>query len=246
MSEADEGQYHLQLNPAAWTIIRLDGRNFSARSNAYRRPFDPEFHAAMRKVAETLMAETPAVAAHTASDEISLVFAPGTDWFSNRFDKWISTCASVTGAALARHLTRINGVPSADARAIALPDIESVQMYLAERLRNSRRNCRNAYIYFPLIAAGMSPRAADARARELAHSSENFIPPAAPDWELYGAILRYLIVSHTGLDPRTDTPVETTRRRLVWAELAGRESLPQVVDQITAYIASLGGANRPV
>ena len=234
------GQYDLQLDRNSWIVVRLDGRNFSGRSQQYKRPFDPQFHAAMRQVTETLMAETPAVAAHTASDEISLIFAPDTDWFSHRFDKWISTCASVAGAALFRYLTRIEGIPSADARALAISDQAALTDYLHDRLRNSRRNCRNAYIYWSLREQGLSPREADTRSRQMAHERNDFIPTEAADWESYGAIVYYSIVSHTGLDPRTNTPVPTTRRRLSWAELDGPAGLEQVTNEITSYAQSLG------
>lgn len=227
--------YTAAIDPARWTVLRLDGRNFSRRSAAYRRPFDPDFHAAMRSVVEVLMAETPAVAAHTASDEISLIFAPDTDWFSSRLDKWLSTAASVTGSAMTRHLTRMEGIASCDARAFGAANLTEVVDYLAERVNNSRRNCRNAYAYFGARAAGLSAREAERRAMELTRGNGDIFPSDTPTWERHGALVRYRRINHVGIDPRSGAEIPTTRRRLMWAEIDDtRNSLRQLPSELAA------------
>lgn len=234
MSPEPVSHFSSVLDPRAWIVIRLDGRNFSARSAAYRRPFDPAFHAGMRQVTETLLAETPAAAAHTASDEVSLIFVPGTDWFGGRYEKWLSTCASVTGAALTRHLTRLTGLGAADARAFALPDLRALGEYLSERLYQSRRNCRNGYVYFGLRAQGLSPKVADTQAKQIAARGEGFIPEGAADWERYGAFLRYLTSPHTGTNPLTGQTMHTTRRRPAWSEISGMQSVAILLAELAA------------
>jgi tRNA(His) 5'-end guanylyltransferase len=221
MSDVDQTlpEYALDLDPAAFTVVRLDGRGFTRRANAYHRPFDPRFHLGMRQATEVLIAETPAVLAHTASDEISLVFPPNGEWFGHRASKWLSVLAGVASSALTRSMTLMDGAVSVDAKAFRATSEAEVLAYLDERARSSYRNMVNGRVFFGLIAQGKSPAGAQRAGMNLSGAERAaFVPNDAPGWERVGALVGYQSVGRTGVDPRTGRQVPVTRRVLVWRE----------------------------
>jgi len=220
MSEPrDLPEYLLDLEPSAFTVIRLDGRGFTRRTAAYDRPFDPRFHEAMRVATEDLLDETPALFAHTASDEVSLVFRPGEDWFGYRAPKWLSVCAGVASSSLTRAMTLLDGPVSVDAKAFRAATEAEVLEYLDDRARSSYRNMVNGRCHYALLAEGLSAGAAQ-RANAAMSPVERaaFVPPDAPGWERVGAILGYTQVDHVGIDPRSGARVPTVRRVATWFE----------------------------
>jgi tRNA(His) 5'-end guanylyltransferase len=202
-----------------WIVLRLDGRSFTKRSDEYQRPFDPEFHGAMLAALAAVADETPAAFAHTASDEISLFFAPGTSWFGNRLSKWLSVTSGVVSGALAREMLKFKGIPSVDAKAFELNNEEEVASYLNERLESSWRNCRLGYVHYGLLAQGLSPKAAASREHQMGFNEvKNYLPDDLPGWQKYGVLAGYEIVEHLGIDPRSGEERPTTRRRLAFYE----------------------------
>ena len=158
-------EYELGLDLSdAWVVMRLDGRGFTRGSREYKRPFDPDFHAAMRKATEALFSGSPLQFAHTASDEINLVFGPQTNWFGRRGTKWLSVTAATASSALSQSLTRFVGLPTVDAKAFRAKDLNEVRAYMMERLDSSWRNCRNGYVYYGL---GEKQKALDSYQRYL-------------------------------------------------------------------------------
>jgi len=219
-------ELNLVLDTAGWVVLRLDGRAFTRRSANYVRPFDPAFHAGMRAATEAVLAECPAAFAHTASDEISLFFAPGTNWFAGRLAKWLTTAAGVASSALSAQMTKFDGLPSVDARAFATTDESGVADYLAERLRSSERNCRQGYVYYTLLSQGLSGHTADVRQRAMSITEAlTYVPDDAPAWARYGALAFYEVVPHTGIDPRDGSSHPTTRRRLRFVDAPSAHSL---------------------
>jgi tRNA(His) 5'-end guanylyltransferase len=207
------------LDNEHWSVLRLDGRAFTKRSDEYQRPFDPEFHEAMLAALTAVMDETPAAFAHTASDEISLFFAPGTSWFGNRLSKWLSVTSGVVSGALAREMLKFKGIPSVDAKAFELNNEEEVAQYLNERLDSAWRNCRLGYVHYGLLAQGLSPKVAATREHQMGFSEvKNYLPDDLPGWQKYGVLAGYEIVEHLGIDPRSGEERPTTRRRLTFYE----------------------------
>ena len=227
-------EFSERFDPATWVILRLDGRGFTNRARAYARPFDPRFHEAMRNATEALLAETPAAFAHTASDEISLFFAPGTDWFDGRMAKWLSISAGLASAALARSMTAFVGLPTMDAKAFSAPDENGLADYLFERAKSSRRNCRNGYVHYTLLAQGLGARAAERAAQKMSGAQmAQFVPPEAPAWELFGAYAHYALVERQGADPRSGRLMPPTLRRVLrWTEVANLDELSDLVTRL--------------
>jgi tRNA(His) 5'-end guanylyltransferase len=202
-----------------WIVLRLDGRAFTKRGDEYQRPFDADFHWAMLAALTAVMAESPAAFAHTASDEISLFFAPGTNWFGNRLSKWLSVTSGIVSGALAREMLKFKGIPSVDAKAFELNSEEEVGQYLNERLESSWRNCRLGYVHYTLLAQGLSPKAAAASEHQMSFAEvKGYLPADLPGWQKYGVLAGYEIVEHIGIDPRTNEEKPTTRRRLTFYE----------------------------
>src|SRR5664279_5648659 len=138
--------YDVRIAPGSWTILRLDGRRFTAGSAAYRpslealardqiiAPFHLAFHEALRGATVALMGVLPVDFAHTASDEISLVIPPAeADFYGGRLAKWLSVAAGTASAALAQNLGLFVGLPIMDARAFAATSIAEIETYLRDR-----------------------------------------------------------------------------------------------------------------
>ena len=227
-------EFSAQFAVTSWVILRLDGRSFTTRARAYTRPFDPRFHEAMRIATAALFCETPAAFAHTASDEISLFFAPGTDWFDGRIPKWLSLTAGIASSALSRAMTAFDGLPTMDAKAFQAPDEEAVVDYLFERAKSSRRNCRNAYVHYTLLSQGLSARTAERTAQTLTGAEmATYVPLDAPTWHLFGGYAYYTLIERQGVDPRNGRAMPpTTRRILCWAEIANLDDLSDLTSQL--------------
>jgi len=219
-------EVELTLDTQGWVVLRLDGHSFTRRAARYDRPFDPDFHAAMRAATSAVLSECPAAFAHTASDEISLFFPPATNWFAGRLAKWLTTTAGVASSALSAQMAKFEGLPSVDARAFATTDEVGVMDYLAERLRSSERNCRQGYVYYTLLSQGLSGHAADVAQRAMSiEEALTYVPADAPAWQRYGALAYYELVPHEGIDPRDGSVHPTTRRRLRFADAPSAHSL---------------------
>jgi tRNA(His) 5'-end guanylyltransferase len=228
------------LDTSSWVVLRLDGRAFTGRAARYTRPFDPDFHAAMRAATAITLAEVPACFAHTASDEISLFFAPGTSWLGGRMAKWLSVPAGVVSAALTVAMTRFDGLPGVDAKAFASTDESGVERYLLERLRSSNRNARQGYVYYGLRAKGLSGRAA-AKVQKTMPLDEQLamLPPDLPAWQRYGALAHYEAIRRAGRDGLTGQSVTVERRVLAWNELEALEDLKSLLPVLLASRPSI-------
>jgi tRNA(His) guanylyltransferase len=228
------------LDTSGWVVLRLDGRAFTGRAARYTRPFDPDFHAAMRAATAVVLAEVPACFAHTASDEISLFFAPGTSWLGGRMAKWLSVPAGVVSAALTSAMARFDGLPGVDAKVFATTDADGIEQYLLERLRSSNRNARQGYVYYGLRARGLSGRAA-AKIQKAMPMDEQLamLPPDMPAWQRYGALARYQTVMRTGRDPRTGQEMAAERRVLAWNELEALKDLKPLLPVLLASRPSI-------
>ena len=228
------------LDTSGWVVLRLDGRAFTGRAARYARPFDPDFHAAMREATATVLAEVPACFAHTASDEISLFLPPGTSWLGGRMAKWLSVPAGVVSAALVGAMTRFDGLPGVDTKAFATTDADGVERYLAERLRSSNRNARQGYVYYGLRAQGLSGRAAAKIQKAMPFDEQLAMLPAdMPAWARYGALAHYETVSRSGRDPRTGQEMAVERRVLAWNELETLEDLRPLLPILLASRPSI-------
>jgi tRNA(His) 5'-end guanylyltransferase len=100
--------HSLRVLPGAWTIIRVDGRNFSRfTETGFEKPFDERFHGHTVKTASALLEELHGLYACTESDEISSAFPPQREMFDREMEKLVSISAGVASATF----THQAGVP---------------------------------------------------------------------------------------------------------------------------------------
>lgn len=235
MATVELPSYDLRVTPGAWTILRLDGRRFTAGSAAYRpplelvaskgviQPFHPSFHDAMRGATYALMGVIPADFAHTASDEISLIIPPTeADFYGGRLSKWLSVAAGTASAALARNMGLFAGLPIMDARAFVAESPTDVEAYLRDRTSSAWRNCRNAYVSAAIAAQGHSnPREIEQIAGNLGRDARlallQGIPNHPASWERHGSFLVYRPEQRVGRNPQTGLAYTTERQVLDWA-----------------------------
>lgn len=144
-----EGRSAAYLPRRSYTIIRIDGKNFSNYTRWLTKPFDVDLAADMDAVTETLCSEVMGCRmAYTQSDEISLVLtdfeqANSDSWFDGNLQKTVSVAASIATAVFNR--ARLLRVPSCspayfDARALSISDREEVINYLVWRQTDAVRN----------------------------------------------------------------------------------------------------------
>ena len=80
-------------------MVRLDGNCFSSFTKRFERPFDKRFYMAMVAGTEKLMTYIPDIyKAHFHSDEISLYFNKGSEWFNRRVQKITSITSGILSA----------------------------------------------------------------------------------------------------------------------------------------------------
>ena len=146
--------------PESYIVVRLDGVTFSkvTKNLGLRKPFDHGFMDKMLNVTQYLMEQVPDVeVAYTQSDEITLVFGGNTDYFNRRVEK----LASVLAARAAGFMSMQLGSPVAfDGRLSVFPTQELVDENLTWRIEDAAKNCRNLYVFWGLLAQGMSERQA--------------------------------------------------------------------------------------
>ena len=234
---------HLAIFPPIF--VRLDGRAFHrlARVLDLKRPFDPQFHAAMRSVCRYLLTGsgfTP-LFAYTFSDEISLYFS--TLPFSGRVEKIDSVTAASTASALTIELGCREPL-AFDARVIPAAGEFAVE-YLISRQNEAWRNHINAYCQSALVDEGMTSREVAAALRGMRSEAMHEIMfergvnlAATPAWQRRGTLLYREECIKEGYNPLTGERVEATRTCIREPE---ETPLFSTVEG-TAFIRSLIGA----
>jgi tRNA(His) 5'-end guanylyltransferase len=100
----------LRLPPAAWVILRLDGRGFSRFTETrFEKPFDARFHDTMVQTAQAILEDLQGLYAYTESDEISVLFPRTWDLFDRELEKAVSLSAATASATFSLACgTRVN------------------------------------------------------------------------------------------------------------------------------------------
>lgn len=202
-----------------WIVVRVDGRGFTKLTNSrYDKPFDRRFADAMEAVAEYLLSEVGGVFAFAQSDEVSVVFTPGWDAFNRRVEKIVS----VTAAAAAAAFTHATGSPAMFDSRLSVSDgdgIAGVVDYCSWRQADAARNALNSWVYWTQRHDGATPRQAESQAKNLvafakrAYLSDHGVDfDRTPGWQRNGTGFWYQTVPHTGVNPVTGEPVDSTRR----------------------------------
>lgn len=137
------------LPTRTYYIIRCDGRAFHTFTRHTKRPYDPAINDAMDAAAKALAQDLQGtLLAYIQSDELSLVATdltgPTTQPpYGANLSKLVSLTASVVTAAFNRHWQQHDPkAPDAhfDSRAFTVPDLKTVETYLAARQADCRRN----------------------------------------------------------------------------------------------------------
>jgi tRNA(His) guanylyltransferase len=131
----------------AYTILRVDGRNFSSFTKNMDKPFDMEFIQNMDLVAVQLCKEIQnARFAYVQSDEISIFICTEDEkaqaWFGGTLPKLVSVSAGMASSAMTALYGRTAGQPLIcfDSRVFTVPSREDVLRYFMWRQGDAFRN----------------------------------------------------------------------------------------------------------
>ncbi|QOV87561.1 tRNA(His) guanylyltransferase Thg1 family protein [Humisphaera borealis] len=209
--------------PGIYIVVRLDGRSFTRLTkdvHKFEAPFDVRFRDMMLATVEHLMSCGPRVIyGYTQSDEISLLLHREDGSFNRKTRKLNSVLA---GEASARFSLLLGDIGCFDSRVCELPTENLVVDYFRWRNEDAHRNALNAHCYWFLRRQGQT----DTRATEMlsgltvAEKNELLFQQGKinfndlPVWQKRGSGVWWQDVVKVGVDPRTGTAVETTRRRL--------------------------------
>lgn len=210
------------VEPGLHMVARLDGRSFTRLTKEvcdFERPFDVRFRDLMVETAKALLDCGFTIRyAYTESDEISLLLDRDETLFGRKLRKYDSLLA---GTASAEFSVRLGRPATFDCRISQLPSAEAVIDYFRWRQADAGRNALNSYAYWTLRNAGRTAHAADRQLRNLSVESKYALLrghgidfAAVPAWQTAGIGIRRREVSIAAVDPRTNAPVTTLRRRL--------------------------------
>jgi tRNA(His) 5'-end guanylyltransferase len=227
--------------PGLFLVARLDGRRFTRLTKellAFEAPFDVVFRDTMVAVTQHVMqCGIDCVYGYTQSDEISLLLHPATQAFHRKERKLNSVLAGEASGVASLHFQR----PVAfDCRISQLPTAALVVDYFRWRHEDAGRNALNGHCYWRLRGEGCTPELANDRLAGMSTAAKNeFLFErgvnfnTVPAWQKRGLGVSWRQVLVEGRDPRTDTVVQATRRRLMVDD-----ELP-MGDEYSAYVGRL-------
>lgn len=209
--------------PGLFLVARLDGRGFTRLTKEVlplEVPFDVTFRDTMIATVEHLLqCGIDCVFGYSQSDEISLLLQPATQAFHRKERKLISVLAGEASAAASLRFQR---AVAFDCRISQLPTPALVVDYFRWRQEDAGRNALNAHCYWLLRREGVTPEGANDRLAGMSVAQKNEFLfqrgvnfDRVPAWQKRGVVVAWRHVEVEGRDPRTDTVVKTTRRRLV-------------------------------
>jgi tRNA(His) 5'-end guanylyltransferase len=232
---AGECFHSLRVPPNAFTVVRVDGRSFSALTERLAsKPFDEKFHEWMVRAASGLLESLQAVYAFTESDEISVLMPRDSDLFDREVEKLVSISAARASAIVSLAC----GVPvEFDSRIWVGARDEDVVDYFAWRQADGARCALHGWCYWTLRKSGMSAAAATARLQGVSVGAKNELLFShginfneVPAWQRRGAGVHWESYEKAGFNPITRSSVVAVRRRV-----AIDRDLP-MKDEYAAYV----------
>jgi len=219
-SRFKEWEIYSKESVRAPLIVRLDGNNFHklACRCGLAKPFDEGFHLVMVETAEDLMTKTGLniSLAHTASDEISLLFLRDAHIpFNGRIEKILSVLASYASSSLQNRLRdrfSYRGLISFDARIVKVHTRREILEYFSWRCLESFRNFLNIYAQSLIGRKESFGMKGEEIVREL--RLRGFDIHEAPQWQRYGTLIYWRQVEKRGYNPMTGEEVTVKRRRI--------------------------------
>src|SRR5438309_480762 len=126
---------------SAWPIIRVDGRGFTALTNAqYDKPFDYRFKTHMSRVATELVRNLGGLLAYYQSDEVSVLLPQSVEMFDRRAEKLATVAAGLASSVFAvssfdstKFFRTYDDAPHFDGRLIVAETLEWVVDYFRWR-----------------------------------------------------------------------------------------------------------------
>ncbi len=210
--------------PGIHMVARIDGRSFSHLTRVAQKfdaPYDLRFRDCMVNTLLHLAEHTgfSVLYGYTQSDELSLLFRRDEALFGRKLRKLLSVLA---GEASAKFSLELGALGAFDARISQLPRDEDVVDYFRWRHEDAHRNALNGHAYWLLRSHGLDDHAATKRLSGVSVAERNELLfrhglnfNDVPAWQKRGSAVRWELVDEPGLDPRTNTPTRTQRRRLV-------------------------------
>lgn len=140
MKEYESRESARRFLPMLPVYARIDGRNFSAFTRDFRRPYDQIMSRAMIGTTRILVQETHAKIGYTQSDEISLIWLGerynSGIFFDGKVAKMTSILAGLATAAFCKELPdHLDRLPHFDCRVFQLPNrAEGTNVFLWREL----------------------------------------------------------------------------------------------------------------
>ena len=208
--------------PGLYMAARIDGRSFTRLTkevHQFEAPYDARFRDFMVTTVEHLMqCGFRVIYGYTQSDEISLLFHRDETAFDRELRKYHSILA---GEASAKFSLLLGDLAAFDCRISQLPNEDLVVDYFRWRNEDAHRNALNAHCYWSLRKQGQTDTQATKALLKLSVAAKNELLfqnginfNDLPSWQKRGIGLYWETYEKTGLNPKTDEPVVTERRRI--------------------------------
>ena len=240
-----------RILPGLFMVARIDGRSFTRLTKQVAKfdvPFDARFRDMMIVTTKALIqCGFRVIYAYTESDEISLLLDPEENLFRRKLRKYNSTLAGEASAQFSVQL----GVPASfDCRISQLPTKQLVVDYFRWRNEDAARNALNAWCYWTLRKRGVAQQQATNQLSGVSTSDKhdllfeygiNF--NTLPRWQKRGVGLYWEVFERTGLNPNTNEPTASRRRRIrVEDELPSKHEYGDFVAQLVENRRKQGAA----
>lgn len=142
-----EKEAQTRLPKKSYTMLRMDGKNFSTYTKRFAKPYDHIFMNAMDATTRRLCETIPGVMlAYTQSDEISIIFSDlqnkkSEQWLGGKTAKILSLAAAYCSVFFVKEMG-LDGpsLPVFDARCHTLSDADEIQEYVRWRRFDAQKN----------------------------------------------------------------------------------------------------------
>lgn len=153
-----------------FTVLRLDGRNWTKRTAELTKPFDPALTDALIQSAAALMNNIGAPLAYVQSDEVTIAIPNDAGFFGHRPDKITSVTAGLLSAEVTLRMLQVLHFDCRIVGASLAP--QDVEAAIEERVLDATRNAANSFVHhtMPMLeSVGMSTKERLRRAKEAGH-----------------------------------------------------------------------------
>lgn len=144
---------NIKLPIKAWTVVRVDGRDFGRfTEKRFQKPFDEHFRALMVRTAHAMMEELHGLYCYTFADEIAVLLHPNWD----RLDRQVERISSISAASASVAFTTACGEPAFFESSLwaANSDTEVLE-YFRWRQAECARSAMNAWCYWLMRREGL-------------------------------------------------------------------------------------------